>query len=74
MSTEPETLRSGTGATVEGFAMSPEVACVVELQKLANILSRPFFKTFSEPFGLSLNEWRVLVMVVANPGSAAQRA
>lgn len=42
------------------------------LLKLTNLLSRPFFSEFAQPYALSLSEWRAIVVLAALPGSAAQ--
>ncbi|MGW1027868.1 MarR family winged helix-turn-helix transcriptional regulator [Streptomyces sp. NPDC002577] len=40
------------------------------LLKLTNLLSRPF-RDFARSHSLTLNEWRVIVVVAARPGSSA---
>lgn len=42
------------------------------LLKLTNLLSRPFFGRFAKQHALTLNEWRAMVVLANQPGSAAQ--
>ncbi len=42
------------------------------LLKLTNLMSRPFFGQFAKQHALSLTEWRTLVVLASQPGSAAQ--
>ncbi|RDK06582.1 MarR family winged helix-turn-helix transcriptional regulator [Cupriavidus lacunae] len=42
------------------------------LLKLSNLISRPFFSDFARQHELSLNEWRAIVVLAGQPGSAAQ--
>lgn len=42
------------------------------LMKLTNLMSRPFFGQFAKQHALSLNEWRCIVVLVHQPGCAAQ--
>lgn len=42
------------------------------LLKLTNLMSRPFFGEFAKHHKLTLNEWRSIVVLANQPGSAAQ--
>lgn len=42
------------------------------LLKLTNLLSRPFFGRFAKQHALTLTEWRTIVVLASQPGSAAQ--
>lgn len=42
------------------------------LLKLTNLMSRPFFGQFARQHALSLTEWRSIVVLSNQPGSAAQ--
>ncbi|HSW17201.1 MAG TPA: MarR family winged helix-turn-helix transcriptional regulator [Ramlibacter sp.] len=52
-------------------ALSPDMVGF-RLLKLTNLLSRPFFGKFAKQHELTLNEWRTMVVLAAQPGSAAQ--
>jgi DNA-binding MarR family transcriptional regulator len=57
--------------TTPSPTLSPD-AVGFRLLKLTNLLSRPFFGQFARQYELTLNEWRTMVMLAAQPGSAAQ--
>ncbi len=42
------------------------------LLRLTNLLARPFFGRVAKQHALTLNEWRTMVVLAAQPGSAAQ--
>jgi DNA-binding MarR family transcriptional regulator len=42
------------------------------LLKLTNLMSRPFFAQFAREHAMSLTEWRAIVVLRHQPGSAAQ--
>lgn len=42
------------------------------LLKLTNLMSRPFFAQFARQYAVSLTEWRSIVVLHNQPGSAAQ--
>jgi DNA-binding MarR family transcriptional regulator len=42
------------------------------LLKLTNLMSRPFFAQFARQYAVSLTEWRAIVVLHNQPGSAAQ--
>lgn len=48
----------------------PVFADVMNLQRIGGLLSKPFFQQFSEKHNLTLNEWRVVVVVHNLPGTA----
>jgi DNA-binding MarR family transcriptional regulator len=52
-------------------ALTPQMVGF-RLLKLTNLLSRPFFGRFAKQHALTLNEWRTIVVIANNPGSAAQ--
>ena len=53
-------------------AMPPVFQNVMKLTRLGGQLARPFFQTYAQNFSLTLNEWRVIVVLHARPGTAAQ--
>lgn len=52
-------------------ALTPQLVGF-RLFKLTNLLARPFFARIAKQHALTLNEWRVIVVLAAQPGSAAQ--
>lgn len=48
----------------------PAFSDVMNLQRIGGLLSKPFFQQFSEKHNLTLNEWRVVVVVHNQPGTA----
>lgn len=54
-----------------GHALTPAMAGF-RLLKLTNLMSRPFFGQFAKQHSLTLNEWRSIVVLANQPGSAAQ--
>ncbi|MCW4466932.1 MarR family winged helix-turn-helix transcriptional regulator [Glutamicibacter sp. MNS18] len=50
--------------------ISPVFQDVINLTRIGGILSRPFFQTYAQNYSLTLNEWRVVVVVHAMPGVA----
>jgi DNA-binding MarR family transcriptional regulator len=62
--TSPRPSEGGQGLTtaMAGF----------RLLKLTNLMSRPFFGQFAKQHDLTLNEWRSIVVLANQPGSAAQ--
>lgn len=45
-----------------------------KLVRVVNLTARPFVETLSRPHHLSLNEWRVMVVIAGHPGTAAHGA
>jgi DNA-binding MarR family transcriptional regulator len=43
-----------------------------KLVRLVNLTARPFMETFSREHRLSLNEWRVMIVLASHPGVAAR--
>lgn len=43
-----------------------------KLVRVVNLTSRPFVETLSRRYRLSLNEWRVMVVLASHPGVAAR--
>src|SRR5699024_6226427 len=56
-------------ATSEGSAR-PVFADIMTLQRIGNLLSKPFFQRYARRHNLTLNEWRVIVVVHDRPGTA----
>lgn len=52
-------------------ALTPDMVGF-RLLKLTNLLSRPFFGEFAKQHHLTLTEWRTIVVLANQPGSAAQ--
>lgn len=48
----------------------PVFADIMTLQRIGNLLSKPFFQQYAEKHKLTLNEWRVIVVVHDRPGTA----
>lgn len=62
-------------ATKEHVRSAPEqpiFADVINLARVGALLSRPFFQTYARDYSLSLNEWRVIVLVHDQPGTSGQ--
>ncbi len=52
-------------------SLTPEMVGF-RLLKLTNLLARPFFSRVAREHALTLNEWRTIVVLAAQPDSAAQ--
>lgn len=50
----------------------PIFADVINLARIGALLSRPFFQQYARDYNLSLNEWRVIVVVHDRPGTSGQ--
>lgn len=48
----------------------PVFADIMTLQRIGNLLSKPFFQKYAKRHKLTLNEWRVVVVVHDRPGTA----
>lgn len=48
----------------------PVFADIINLQRIGTLLSMPFFQQYAEQHNLTLNEWRVVVVVHDKPGTA----
>lgn len=59
------------GPSEGGHVLTPAMAGF-RLLKLTNLMSRPFFGQFAKQHDLTLNEWRSIVVLANQPGSAAQ--
>ncbi len=74
--------RRQPGAAVRGTPGTPEVATpprlpldsslFFKLVRVVNLTARPFVETLSRSHQLSLNEWRVMVVLASHPGVAAR--
>ncbi|WP_404287466.1 MarR family winged helix-turn-helix transcriptional regulator [Glutamicibacter arilaitensis] len=51
-------------------AERPVFADIMTLQRIGNLLSRPFFQQYAKRHNLTLNEWRVVVVAHDRPGTA----
>lgn len=51
--------------------LSVQLKLAGQINRLAQVLERPFLREFAGPHHISLTEWRVLVQVVQNPGITA---
>lgn len=47
----------------------PVFADIMTLQRIGNLLSKPFFQQYAKLHQLTLNEWRVIVVVHDRPGT-----
>lgn len=61
----------GKPATRSDAALTPQMLGF-RLLKLTNLLARPFFGRVARQHAITLNEWRTIVVLAAQPGSAAQ--
>jgi DNA-binding MarR family transcriptional regulator len=52
-------------------ALPIDSSLLFKLVRLVNLTARPFVETLSRRHQLSLNEWRVLVVLASHPGVAA---
>ncbi len=69
--------RGSTRTSTRGIVSHRDPAVTPQLVgfrlfKLTNLLARPFFARIAKEHALTLNEWRVIVVLAAQPGSAAQ--
>lgn len=71
--TRPVGLAPGHGQTdaTQLPTLAPDTV-VFRLVKLANLMTRPFFGQFAKRHALTINEWRSIVVLAAQPDSAAQ--
>lgn len=60
---------AGRGAPAPGQPIADSL--FFKLVRLVNLTARPFVETLSRAHRLSLNEWRVMVVLAAHPGVAA---
>ncbi|MCR2765095.1 MarR family winged helix-turn-helix transcriptional regulator [Microbacterium sp. zg.B48] len=51
--------------------MTAELRLAGELNRLSQLLARPFLRHYSEKHAISLAEWRALVQIVDSPGITA---
>lgn len=49
----------------------PERTFSHRLMRLVNLIAKPFFARYAEATDLSINEWRVLMLLAAHPGLTA---
>ena len=63
----PDALATETGQPTQ--RQIPEIT--MQLFKLTNLISRPF-RELGKQYDITLNEWRVMVVLAARPGLAAQ--
>lgn len=47
----------------------PVFADIINLQRIANLLSKPFFQRYAKRHEITLNEWRVVVVIHDRPGT-----
>lgn len=53
----------------DGNAERPVFADIMTLQRIGNLLSKPFFQQYAQKHQLTLNEWRVIVVARERPGT-----
>lgn len=58
------------GRLSSGNAERPVFADIMTLQRIGSLLSKPFFQQYAKLHKLTLNEWRVIVVVHDRPGTA----
>lgn len=58
-------------ASVPGDRLPIDSSLFFKLARLVNLTARPFLETLSRTHQLSLNEWRVMVVLASHPGCAA---
>jgi DNA-binding MarR family transcriptional regulator len=51
--------------------LSMELRLAGQINRLAQVLERPFLREFAGPYRITLTEWRVLVQVIQHPGITA---
>lgn len=49
----------------------PETTYSHRLMRLVNLIAKPFFARYAEQKDLSINEWRVVMLLAAHPGMSA---
>lgn len=64
--------KSVTKVQVRSQPAQPIFADVINLARVGALLSRPFFQKYASDYNLSLNEWRVIVIVHDRPGTSGQ--
>lgn len=64
--------KSATKVQVRSQPAQPIFADVINLARVGALLSRPFFQKYASDYNLSLNEWRVIVVVHDRPGTSGQ--
>lgn len=64
--------KSVTKVQVRSQPAQPIFADVINLARVGALLSRPFFQKYASDYNLSLNEWRVIVVVHDRPGTSGQ--
>ena len=64
--------RTGRGGTGTAKTLPIDDSLFFKLVRLVNLTARPFMETFSREHRLSLNEWRVMIVLASHPGVAAR--
>ena len=60
-----------SGRPPPGKALPADSSLFFKLVRVVNLTARPFVETLSRAHRLSLNEWRVMVVLANHPGVAA---
>lgn len=58
--------RKSYGSLVKALSETP----AYRLLLLGNLIGRPFFGQFGKRYSMTLNEWRIMTVVSANPGTS----
>lgn len=56
-----------------GVRLPDDSGLFFKLVRIVNLMSRPFVETLSRQHRISLNEWRVMIVVARHPGCAAHQ-
>lgn len=56
-----------------GVRLPHDSGLFFKLVRIVNVMSRPFVETLSRQHRISLNEWRVMVVIASHPGCAAHQ-
>ena len=69
----PKTRLPATAETVllQGTPLPLDSSLIFKLVRVVNLTARPFLAGLGQTHRLTLNEWRVMVVLASHPGSAA---
>ena len=69
----PKTRLPATAETVllQGTPLPLDSSLIFKLVRVVNLTARPFLAGMGQAHRLTLNEWRVMVVLASHPGSAA---
>jgi DNA-binding MarR family transcriptional regulator len=62
----PEDVRDEEGTTTEVF--DTDRAITFQISVLSNLIARPFYSAVGQHSGISLNDWRLMLVIASHPG------